>query len=70
MLFILSGLYELPPQLHNQLFKFISMKGNKRSLFSVLTMQELIDKLSSKHHLSLHTKLVIAINKKDWQGMK
>ena len=38
------------------------MEGNKRILFSVLSMQKVTDKLSSKHHLSFNTNLMIVLN--------
>ena len=58
MLFILPGLYRLPLQLHNKVFKFNSMwRGDKRILFQIFSMQKITDLLSSNHHLSLYTSL-------------
>ena len=51
MLFILPGLWGLPLQLHNKVFKFNSMK-NKRILFQVFSIQKITDRLSSNHYLS------------------
>ena len=45
-------------------------RGNKSIIFSMLSIQNVTDKLSSKYHLSLSTKLMIVINKEDWQSMK
>ena len=57
MLFILPGLYGLPLQLHNKVFKFDSMwRGNRRILFQVFSIHKITDMLSSNHHLSLHSK--------------
>ena len=66
---ILSGLYGLPLQSHNQLvFKFNSVKskcgeGIKEFFISVLFIQKVTDTLSSNHHLSLYTKLMTVLNK-------
>ena len=77
MLFILSGLYELPLQLYNKVFKFDSIKnqcgeGIKEffQVFSEFFTQKITDMLSSNHHSSLYTKLITVLNKEDWQSMK
>ena len=71
MLFILLGLYGLPLQLHNKVFKFNSMwRGNKRIPFQIFSIKKITDMLSSNHHLSLYTKLMTVLNKEDWQSMK
>ena len=70
MLFILPGLYGLPLQLHNKVFKFNSVwRGNKRILFQIFHIQKITDMLSSNHHLSLYTELMTVLNKEDWQRM-
>ena len=43
--------------------------GNKRIPFSVLSIQQVTDMLSSNHHLSSYTKLMTVLNKEDWQSM-
>ena len=65
MPFILPGIYGLPIQLHNKVFKFNSMKnqrgGNKRILSPVFSIQKITDMLSSNHHLSVYTKLITVL---------
>ena len=47
MLFILPGLYALPRQLHNEVFKFNSMKNQCGEGIKVFSIQKITDKLSS-----------------------
>ena len=53
MLFILPGLYGLPLQLRDKVFKFNS--------FQVFSIQKITDMLSLSHDLSLYTKLFITV---------
>ena len=39
-------------------------------LFQEFSILKITDMLSSNHNLSLYTKLMILLNKKDWQSMK
>ena len=69
----MPGLYGLPLQMHNKVFKFneeLMWGGNKIILFQVFSIQKITDMLSLNHHLSLYTKLITVLNKEDWQSMK
>ena len=39
-------------------------------LFQIFSIQKLTDMLSSKHNLSLYTKLMTVLDKEDWKSMK
>ena len=52
----------------------ISIPSGKYKRFTfvhpVFSIQKITDMLSSNHNLSLYTKLMTVLNKKDWQSMK
>ena len=75
MLFILPGVYGLPPQLHNKVLKVSSMKhscgeGIKELFSGIFHTEDITDMLSSNHNLSLYTKLMTVLNNDYWQSMK